>query len=111
MRASNMTSAVHRYGRNAIAALLGAACMLTVICVAGCSKSAAPQGPVPDVTVGPGLSVIIDSSDFITVSVATLKGKEATPTYSGRLRGGGGTNPAGEKPADADVRLRFVVFN
>lgn len=81
-----------------------------VLIAASCSKSQpAPKAPVPDITVGPGLSVILDSSDFILVSVAALKGGNATPTHSGRLRAGGGTNAAGDTPDGADVRLRFLV--
>lgn len=79
---------------------------------ASCSRyTPPPVGPVADITVGPGLSVVLDSGQTVLVSVATVKGAVATPTYAGRFLGHGGTNKAGDKPADADVRLRFAITN
>lgn len=81
-----------------------------VLLLAACSKPPpTPTGPVTDLTVSPGLSVVLDTSEFISVSVATLKGKDAKPTHAGRLRAGGGTNAAGDKPEGSDIRLRFAV--
>ncbi len=71
------------------------------------SEPAPPPRPAADITVAPGLGVIVDVSDAVLFSGASLSGGGATPLFQGRIASRGGQSlSAPGAPPGASIRLR-----